>query len=298
MADYELSHPVYLDVPMMLSFLAALEGGVAVVHDTTETSSETSARRAAATAGLRARLFTVASTDLKADGSLESTETTGSTSQVQRQHTAESLFNALIATLREDGQLRKVGDEDDLNSLAGGAIVEFEGTFRGNPLEDIIAFFAMLLPYVEAEKPNPKSGNPAQRAAAEKAVGGAALGQDVIRMFHLMASDIAASPVRDLLFRTPGGVPIVVTAATEFYGPATVEYLREGTFRVIGKVTRVLGPDGSINLARRTVLGLANPDVSSGMVEAARELDGVSLDIADALVSGPALQLLPLAIYI
>lgn len=301
MTDYTLSHPVYLDIPMMISFLAALEGGVVVSQDMTETSSETASRQASATAGLRARLFTVGSGELGATGALDRSESSGSTSQVQRQHTAESLFNALLATLKEDGMVKQVDALDTFRGLRVGQIVEIEGKFRGNPLEDILAFFAMILPYMESDQPaepNPKSGNPAQRAAAQNTVPDGGLGQDVIRMFHLMAKDIADSPVHDLLFHTSSGVPVVVTASTEFYGQATVEYLREGSFRVVGKVTKVVGESESINLSRRTVLGLANPEVAGGLVEAARAMDGVNLDVADAMVPGPALQILPLAIYI
>lgn len=301
MTDYTLSHPVYLDIPMMLSFLAALEGGVVVSQDMTETSSETSSHKASATAGLRARLFTVGSGELGAAGSLDKSATTGATSQVQRQHTAESLFNALLATLREDSQITSIESSEELRDLAIGQIVEIEGTFRGNPLEDILAFFATILPYVEPEPPskaNPKSGNPAQRAAAQKADSGPALDPDITRMFHLMNKDLENSPVHDLLFRTPSGLPVVATASTEFYGPATVEYLREGSFRVLGKVTKVVGDGETINLSRRTVLGLASSDIAEDIVSSARAIEGVNLDVAEAIVPTPALQILPLAIYI
>lgn len=89
-----------------------------------------------------------------------------------------------------------------------------------------------------------------------------------------MATDIANSPAHDLLFHTESGMPLVVTASTEFYGPATVECLRQGSFMVVGKVTKVIGDGAQVNLARQTVLGLANPDVAGGLVEAARAMDG------------------------
>jgi len=301
MTGYSLSHPVYLDLPMMLSFLAALEGGVIVAEDKTETASETSLRAASATAGLRARLLAVGSANMSGSGSLNQSETNSAVSQIQRQHTAASLFNALLATLREDGQIADLQESKQLSSLRVGDMVEIDGAFRGNPLEDILAFFAMVLPYVEPEataKANPKSGNPAQRAAAQKPAAESGIGHDVIRMFHLMAKDIAESPVHDLLFQTESGLPVIVTASTEFYEPATVEYLRQGTFRVVGKVTRVLGGDDAINLARRTVLGLASPDVAGGLVDAARAMEDVNLQVADAIVTGPAIQILPLSIYI
>lgn len=54
---YELLHPIYLDVPMMVSFLAHLDGGVATREEETTTASGAKERVLKARAGARARFL-------------------------------------------------------------------------------------------------------------------------------------------------------------------------------------------------------------------------------------------------
>ena len=55
-AGYQLAHPVYLDVAMMISFLAYLEGGVVTHEEATQKEAGAKERILKGRAGLRARL--------------------------------------------------------------------------------------------------------------------------------------------------------------------------------------------------------------------------------------------------
>ena len=55
-AGYQLAHPVYLDVAMMISFLAYLEGGVVTHEEATQKEAGARERLLKGRAGLRARL--------------------------------------------------------------------------------------------------------------------------------------------------------------------------------------------------------------------------------------------------
>ena len=113
-----------------------------------------------------------------------------------------------------------------------------------------------------------------------------------------MGADISAAPVHDLLFQTERGLKAVVTVSSEYYSATVNENLRAGEFRVVGKVTRVVKGGRSINLTRRTVLGAAGPAMASSMLGNMNAADSLSLDIADPIVSAPAVQVLPMAIFI
>jgi len=117
------------------------------------------------------------------------------------------------------------------------------------------------------------------------------------RLVQRMVDDIAQVPVHDLLLRTKEGLHAVLTVSSEFYSSATNEYLRAGEFRVVGKVTRVVTGDKSINLTRRTVLGVAGPDIAKEMIDSVKN-DAVQLDVADPIVEAPAIQILPMAIFL
>lgn len=305
---YTLAHPVYLDVPMMVSFLAALEGGVAISGEETSTEAGARERMLSGKAGLRARLFGFGEGQLGVEGSAQSRDETSFVSQTQRHHTAASLFNVLYGYLREDAQIADVSGPDDLEGLRPGQLVEFTAEYLGNPLEDVLAFFGALLPYVAPEeppqppamKPNPRSGNPAKRAAASSPASSTDADEDNdgLKILKMMASDLETAPVHDLLFKTPAELEAVVTVASEFYSRTTNENLREGQFRVVGKVTRVLREADSINLTRRTVMGAAGPKMAEDTIGEFNKIDSLSLDVANPIVTGPALQVLPMSIFL
>src|SRR5690349_16206000 len=96
MGDYNLTHPVYLDVQMMYSFLAYLEGGFSLEDE--HISKLTSAQGEQGKGSAKVKLPTLAhffgaeasiekNVDAKSEGSSEY--------KAQRHRTAASLFNYL-----------------------------------------------------------------------------------------------------------------------------------------------------------------------------------------------------------
>ncbi|MER7071034.1 hypothetical protein [Terrabacter sp. NPDC000476] len=322
----QIAHPVYLDDPMMLSFLAHLEGGVSVEQE--ETARETGARErgAKARAGAKARMWGVADATIDAEGSTNRRDETALESKSTKHHTAASLFNLLYYYLKEDSKLRPVDTSADLEALAPGEIVEIRGEYLGNPLEDALAFLSSILPYLMEQqhaqreaaeaalrqaKPRSaaRSGNPARKGAGTDnsseimdavaaAIATASSSDDLgMKMLLRMWDDISSAPMHDLLFRTGGGLNTVVAVSSNFFSAHTKEYLRAGEFSIVGKVTRVIPLGQEVNLARRTVLGVAGPSTARELLDGLKT-DEFHLDLADPIVAGPAVQILPMAIFI
>lgn len=323
---YSLAHPVYLDVPMMISFLAHLEGGVSTSEEETRTESGARDRTLKGRAGFRFKFPLIVDGEAGSDVATARHDANSLESKTQRHHTSASLFNALYDYLREDEQLVVLHRPADLDVLSSGQLVEIAGEYLGNPLEETLAFMGSLLPYLmeqqEAEKvaaeqasvavaKAQRSGNPAKRTAAQqqsqsdaasilKAV--AQQSEDAqsafgMRMMLRMVADIDQVPVHDLVVRSTEGLQAVLTVSSEFYSGNTNQYLKEGDFRVVGKVTRVLTGDRTINLTRRTVLGAAGPEVARGIINSMTTGD-LRLDVGEPIVSAPAVQILPMAIFI
>jgi hypothetical protein len=74
-------------------------------------------------------------------------------------------------------------------------------------------------------------------------------------------------------------------------------YLLEGDFRVLGKVTSILGASDRINLLRRTALGFGGIKLAETLFNGFSS-DELDINLASPMVAGPAMQVLPLAIYI
>ncbi len=319
---YSLAHPVYLDVPMMISFLAHLEGGVSVQEE--ETRKETGARDRAlrSRAGLRFRLPTFLEGDAGAEHATQRRDETSLESKTQRHHTNASLFNVLYEYLRSDDQIVNLRVPDDLHTLRGGQLVELAGEYLGNPLEDTLAYLGSLLPYLDEQQEaqraaagealastrrNERSGNPARRREAptpdvtamlENLTQQAANADQEFgkKMIVRMVEDIAKVPVHDVLLQADDGLRAVLTVSSEFYSTTTNEYLKAGEFRVVGKVTQVLTGERTINLARRTVLGVAGAEVTTELI--GRMQEAFPASAADPIVAAPAVQILPMAIFL
>jgi hypothetical protein len=316
---------------MMVSFLAYLEGGVSlgseesgrVSDDATNKRNRPALRLPSAARILGASFET---------GAIASDSDPGVDFKIARHHTAASLFNALYGYLHQDGQVTFIQDTGVLSSLTPGQLVEIEGEYAGNPLEELLAVMGQFLAYIDTSEEkearnkssssgnsrNPRSGNPAKRdgggssqrsqSEEERLLGELERISEMaekqqtdfaMRICRKMSEDIGNAPVHDLLINVGDRMKAVLTVSSEYYSPATNERLRAGHFRVLGKVTRILQEDDEvINLARRTVLGAASGDVAKSLIDGSQSGQGLNMSLSDPLVKAPALQVLPMAIFV
>jgi len=127
-----------------------------------------------------------------------------------------------------------------------------------------------------------------------------------------MRADLQQARVRDLLMWSDEHpkVRVVLVVSTELFTPRTADYLRDGEFTVLGEVTRVVDQNAELDLTRRTALGIA-PDKARDLVRKfeaesrpfvgpqKRRRDGDELtEPTPSTISGPAIQLVPLAIFV
>jgi len=349
-----LVHPVYLDVPMMVSFLAALRGGVSFEDTTTRRDASTSSTDREGSGKIRlpplgALLgFDVSGRMGRKDGSEVSEET-----QAVRQHTAASLFNALHAVLEEDRLVSRVRVASDLDSVVAGDVIHVSGEFVGNPLEPVLAFMKQAAPYfdlasekdedldpalrrIEAEVAEAaeaaaelkarasdagRSGNPAMKAQAERLRAEAVEKRETaregrelletlatqrserhdqevgIRMLDQVRQDLDETPVHDTVINA-SDFKVILTMSAEFFTETTKAHLRAGMFSAIGKVTRVLDDDHPVNLLRRTVLGAADVSIGRTLIEGVVKDGSLQIETFDPVVKAPAVQVLPLAVFL
>lgn len=143
----ELVHPLYLDVPMLISFLAALEGGVSL-----EDQSRSRANRTAVgEAELKGRVGSPAILsllNLDMSGRLTGRKEEAAEEEVVavRRHTKASLFNRLRARLADADAITHVGEDHDLAALTSGDIVDVRGEVLGNPLVQMLQLIVSMAP--------------------------------------------------------------------------------------------------------------------------------------------------------
>jgi hypothetical protein len=319
MADYQLAHPLYLDVQMMVSFLAYLEGGVYVSSEETLQKEKirdgkTTGSRKVTLPSLGALLGLEASLSAEIGGHIGETAET----KVARHHTAASLFNGLYGFLHADGAIVSLETREQLTGVKPGEFVKLAGRYTGNPLEEMLAIFNQMMAYMNEmsegiEKARSqrstkgKSGNPQVREMAknqedhqwtEMAQQFRQFEESIeMRILKKMKEELESSPIHDVVLETSSGVKAVLTVASEYYDEAVAEKLSSGDFIVLGKVTRVLQEGESIDLSRRTVVGKM-ADQSESLVESMTSMSIFNLQSNESVVEYPALQILPMAIFV
>jgi hypothetical protein len=145
-----LVHPAYLDAEMLVTFLAALEDGVAYIRRTqrrSEASKRTSGEAKLQIPGISQALGLGLSGRLARDTGRRDTEE----ESLDRSHTAASLFVKLRTQLLFDkSAVRSVQSADDLLELQPGDLVEVTGDLAADPLAHVLDTMADAATFIES----------------------------------------------------------------------------------------------------------------------------------------------------
>src|SRR6266511_3133756 len=93
--SYTLAHPVYLDVPMMVSFLAYIQGGVSFEGEETRTDTGTRERSGKGSGRFRFSLPAALVAEAALEANLSRRDESATQLKAALHHTGASLFNAL-----------------------------------------------------------------------------------------------------------------------------------------------------------------------------------------------------------
>ncbi|OOE69638.1 hypothetical protein BZG20_01545 [Salinivibrio sp. IB868] len=284
--------PVYLNQKLVFDLLAMLQGGISTVTTVTESSlnKNTDGEKVSAGFGLSEAFSTLLKIDLT--GSKEKTVGTeeANTSSQERVHTPASLFFQLRNTLLEKGYLKETHEE----LPKAGDFVEFEGFLKRNPIVETIDSLAEMMDMADVfeDKPQPKKGRRNQISENQK------IKQQMLRFSDTLKAgstiDLSSASLK-------AGYTAVVTVETGFLNDPLMSDLVDGQFKIIGKVIKsVSDSSDSINLLRKTALSKMP---STLMLDALGNLSSLGseqgFDIPDLKleIEGPAIQILPIAIY-
>jgi len=211
-----------------------------------------------------------------------------------------------------------IGPDAGVTGIVTGSLAEVSGGIEASPLETLVKTFKDMLPFMEKDSSGqqPIQVNRARRRnmtpdqleqlelleqAQETARQEQQGLEDTKRIVELIEQDFRASPVVDLVLRR-ADLSVIVTASREYFSEDVSAALLGGTFTLIGKVTAVqAAEDAQTMVVRRGAMGLIANAAITPMLQQARQifaLQGMALDLPDAQIEGPYLQVIPLAIFI
>lgn len=286
----DLVVPVYLNQRIVFDLVAMLQGGIAAVTQITQTQSDSSSisGEVSSTFGLSQALSSLLRVDFSGKAGGSTAAETGETRSEQRIHTPASLFIALRALLREKDFI--VADATDLE-FRPGDIVEFSAMLQRNPLLESLGSFIELVDLMQAFT----QGEPKQKGAKSSDM------NKIKRQMETFVSALQGSDTLDLTTDPlASGHRAVITLEQQYLSDPTMADLVDGTFRVVGKVTRVVGHgDEPISLNRKSAMGKLPPTVMEQMKQAFEgpDLGGFTFRPLEWEIEGPAIQVIPIAIF-
>ena len=296
----ELLYPIYLNVPMMVSFVATMDGGYSLERVWKEAKNLSGEMSGAleGEAGLPAMVSWLAHASLKASGNLDGKLGKSEESQIVFKHTEASLFMRLRYELRCKGRIIALDscDEEHWQQVIPFTLVEISGEIHRTPISEIAQLSKRLIPIMAQSLPIAKDGT----------IDTSALSPEQQNLFGSMSivqaivADLESSPLSDVVIKSEGQWEkvAVLDLSTEILPLTDQELLHCGRVRVLGKVTRVLAKNDNINLYRRSVLGIAAQSLSALWAQGFTSVPSVNIKLESPIVKYPAVEILPMAIYV
>ena len=288
----DLPIALYLNQRLVFDILAAYEDGFSRFTNIQTTSAGGSSNEVSAGAQLGlGNVFALVGIGGRVDRRSAQAHGETETATEDVVYTPASLFARLRRDLRSDGMVREITRAADLGSVRPGDFVEFVATLRRSALEEVMTTFSELLPFFDdsEEQPEQQSGRKQrQRRRSEPSRN---------EQFAMMSKVLTASTSRDLLAEV-GDLSIVLTTEQDWFIDPTMNDIIDGQFRVFGKATRVIpAGDGKINLLRKTAFGKF-PEIVAGLGQALSNIEGMNLpETPETEIHGPAMQVIPVAMF-
>jgi hypothetical protein len=286
--------PVYLNQRLVFDLLAMLHGGISTVTSITKTESSgtSDTEKMKASFGLSQVLSSLLKIDLSGEQeNKNSMNQVGSISE-QRVHTPASLFYQLRTMLLEKDFLRVV---DNSSTPTPGDIIEFEASLRRNPIiETIQSVSEMLEVAMIFEEPKPHSKMKTKQVPVQD-------NKKLKSQMEAFCEKLRAGNTMDLIAEDlVNKYSAVVTLELGFLNDPTMSDVVDGRFYILGKVIQTIMEDTeSISLIRKTALSKLPSTilVDAFSVMSTLATDGFAIPELKWEIKGPAIQIIPIAIY-
>lgn len=293
----KLLYPIYLDVPMIVSFVAATEGGYALENaiKQTQATTEDTKGEVAGEIGLSGLLSNLVKVDAKSSANLEDQQVRSYESQLVLKHTEASLFMGLRNKLYSQHRIVSLdtceqSEWDALQLSPFSDLVELSGHIYRSPINEIARLGERFLSFM--------SGNKENTASSTNVSSGDQQAQ-AIAVIQGIRNDLDTSPLSDVLLLHEGKwrKSAVLDLSTKILPLIEQDRLICGRVVVLGKVTRILKQQETINLCRRSLLGYTAQKVLSDMMLSFENIPGINIKLAPYEVKCPAVEIIPMAIY-
>lgn len=276
MENRKLSIPIYLNQKIVFDLLTIIEQGFSKIQKVNINTTEPNESKS----NENISFLSVALNEKVSDSKI---------------FTPSSLFSKLRDELINRQFLKIINESYNINKLETGDFVEFTALLRKNPLLETLEGFVELM---EVSSLFDKTENLANSKGKKKE-------PDQLVEIKKFISKINQTNTLDLLGKINHDIKdiqAVVPVEIECFTNKTPADLIDGHFTVLGKIIKSIdiSSDESINLLRGTSLGLIPKNHKEELVKQFSQVKTMGFQLPEMVteVKGPALQIIPIAIYI
>jgi hypothetical protein len=301
-----LIHPIYLDVPMLVSFAAAIQGGLSLESEVTKEkednkSGEVKVAGKFGLSNLFSNLFEVtAETDIAASTSGRNQETR----RELKSHTEASVAILLYDELRKNKKyLIQPDDVSELTKVNPGALVEVAGILEKNAIDTVIDYIDAVNILSNFTEQSMTAPSPQTHSVSGKKTGGKTQPtqqSELERIRETLDKDRKRTPISNTILRCeePVGINVIVTLRTANLRDLTLTELHKNSVRVVGKVTRIISDKQTMSAFENYGMALVEPEILEAVFDNMKATKGVVAEFSAVQVKGPAIQILPLMIFV
>jgi len=301
--------PIYIDTNALLDLLASIEGGFSLVEKVTSRTSVVSEKDKSATAeaGTEFGVPNVLSLlKVKLGGSLSSKKgkESGEEIETERFHIYGSLLHRLREYLYEEKLVRVLdAEEQTWDTIEASDFIEIKGIVRPNPLVDSFSRIDRLIGIMQLVTGLNFGSSGKQTGSSKGKVQSDKKQMNQMRQFMKgIISDIDKDNVRTFVvdIQSPENYRAVALIYTDYLRDQTMTEIEHKEYRLLGKVVRKIEEDSgeSIDLLRGTGLGGIDRDMIGTLFSAFNQIDNMDLPEVKPDVFGPALEIVPIAIFV
>ena len=285
---HDLPLALYLNQRLTFDVIATLEKGLSSFSTVQTTSTEGSKGEKSGGIGI-SNAFAFLGVGRRSSQNTEETES--STTEII--HTPASLFARLRQDLRDQDIVHTIeGATASLDELCPGCFVEFESALRRSSLEEFLTVFVEAHKTMSIFNTNiriPNKGQSRRKSVSPQTT--------EIQQAEAILSAVASEDFQVLIAKV-GKIQIILSTETKHYVDYSTKDIIDGTFRVFGKITRRISQDSPETISLFSKTYLAKIPGFEGMVNSLKTVKGFNFSgPIESAIAGPALQIIPIAIF-
>lgn len=221
-----------------------------------------------------------------------------------KSHTEASVAILLYDELRKNKKyLIQPKDASELVKINPGSLVEVAGILEKNAVDTVIDYIdaANILSNLGGQSVTESSAQ--THSTSSKKSGGKmqpTQQSDLVRMRETLDKDRKRTPISNTILRCqePVGINVVVTLRTANLRDLTLTELHKNNVRVVGKVTRIINDEQTMSAFENYGMALVEPEILETVFDSMKAAKGVVAEFSEVQIKGPAIQILPLMIFV